>query len=185
VLNPDSGRAFFGRALAHRRKGDLVAALADATTVIDRNPKSDSAFNLRASIRYQLGEFAAALADHLAAVEIDPDDPATLNHVAWVRATCPQDDLRDGSAALRDALRACELTNNEAPGYVDTLAAAYAELGRFEDAVKWQQKAVELAPEASKPEYETRLALYRDAKPFRDTIEVPATEPKGETESRS
>jgi hypothetical protein len=93
--------------------------------------------------------------------------------VAWVRATCPQDDLRDGSAALRDALRACELTDHAAPGYVDTLAAAYAELGRFEDAVKWQQKAAELAPEGSKPEYEARLAQYRENKPFRDVIDAP------------
>jgi tetratricopeptide (TPR) repeat protein len=144
--------------------------------VIERNPKSDSAYNLRASIRYQMGDFASALADHLKAFEIDPDDAATLNHIAWVRAVCPRDDLRDGSAALRDALRACELTNHEAPGYVDTLAAAYAELGRFEDAVKWQQKAVELAPEAAKAEYETRLALYRENKPFRDEVELPAAE---------
>ena len=66
------------------------------------------------------------------------------------------------------------LTDHAAPGYVDTLAAAYAELGRFEDAVKWQQKAAELAPEASKPEYEARLALYREGKPFRDVIDAPA-----------
>jgi tetratricopeptide (TPR) repeat protein len=123
-----------------------------------------------------MGDFAAALADHLAAAEIDGDDAATLNHVAWVRATCTQDDLRDGSAALRDALRACELTDHAAPGYVDTLAAAYAELGRFEDAVKWQQKAVEIAPESAKAEYEARLALYRDGKPFRDVIELKAEE---------
>ena len=90
-----------------------------------------------------------------------------------MRATCPRDDLRDGSAAMRDALRACELTDHAAPGYVDTLAAAYAELGRFEDAVKWQQTAADLAPEASKPEYEARLARYRECQPYRDAVEAP------------
>ncbi len=53
--------------------------------------------------------------------------------------------------------------------YLDTLAAAYAEDGHFEEAVKWQEKALELmTTEEFKKEYEDRLALYRMGKPYRD-----------------
>ncbi len=174
-LKPESGRSYFARALANRRKRDLPAALADVSAAVERNPKSDSALNLRASIHYRLGDYRAALADHLAAHELDPDDAGTLNHLAWLRATCTLDEVRDGEAALRDATRACELTDYAAPGYLDTLAAAYAELGNFEDAVRWQEKAIKLVVADQRPEYETRLELYKAGKPYRDEAEKPAT----------
>jgi serine/threonine-protein kinase len=167
-LKPESGRAYFARALANRRKGDLSAALADVSLAIEKNPKSDTALNLRASVHYQMGDYRAALADHLTALELDPEDAATLNFLAWLRSTCPLDEIRDGSAALRDATRACELTDYAAPGYLDTLAAAHAEAGRFEDAIRWQEKAIKLVTPDQRPEYETRLALYRAEKPYRD-----------------
>jgi serine/threonine-protein kinase len=115
-----------------------------------------------------MGDYKAALADHLAALELDPDDAATLNFLAWLRATCPKEEMRDGTLALRDATRACELTEYAAPGYLDTLAAAHAELGRFEDAIRWQEKAVKMVAPDQRPEYEARLELYRAEKPYRD-----------------
>ena len=119
-----------------------------------------------------MGDFPAALADHLAAHEIDPDDAATLNHLAWLRATCPLDEVRDGAAAVRDATRACELTEYGTPGYLDTLAAAHAESGRFEDAVRWQEKAIKLVAGDHRADYEARLALYKAGKAYRDVEEV-------------
>jgi len=177
-VNPKSARAYYGRALARRRLGATRAALADATASLDRNARSVAALNLRAALRFRLADFGGALADHQAALELAPNDAATLNHVAWLRATCPQDDVRDGNEALQHARRACELTDHEEPGFVDTLAAAFAEVGRFEDAVKWQQKAVELVGDDAKGEYESRLTLYRDGQPFREAPpEVPPEEP--------
>jgi tetratricopeptide (TPR) repeat protein len=174
-LKPDNGRAYFARALAHRRRGDYPAALADASAAIEHNAKSDAGYNLRASIHYQMGQFAAALTDHQTAHEIDPEDAATLNHLAWLRATCPQADVRDAAAAIRDATRACELTDYAMPGYLDTLAAAYAEAGRFEDAVRWQGKAIKLVENERKADYESRLALYQAGQPFREVEEPPET----------
>ena len=132
------------------------------------HPRSESAFNLRASIHCQLGNYRASLEDHLAASAIDPDDAATLNFLAWLRATCPQDDVRDGAQALRDATRACELTDYALAGYLDTLAAAHAELGRFDEAVRWQEKAIKLVAPDHRGEYEERLAPYQSHKPYRD-----------------
>ena len=138
------------------------------TEAIDRDPETQSGYNLRASIHYQLADYRAALADHQKAAELDPDDAGTLNFIAWIRATCLLDELRDGPQALRDATRACELTEYKLPGYLDTLAAAHAEVGRFEDAVRWQEKAIKLVPPDQRPEYEERLKLYQEGKPYRD-----------------
>ena len=154
--------------MARRRQGELDGALADATAALDRDPELVNGYNLRASVHYQRGDFAAALADHLKAAELDPDDPGTLNFLAWLRATCPDDGLRDGAQAVRDATRACELTEYRLPGYLDTLAAAHAEAGRYEDAVRWQEKAVKLAAADGRAEYEGRLELYKLGRPYRD-----------------
>jgi tetratricopeptide (TPR) repeat protein len=119
-------------------------------------------------VHYALKNYAAALADHEQARSLDPEDPNTLNYLAWIRATCPDDSLRDGTRAVTDAVRACELTNHVFSGFLDTLAAAYAEAGRFEDAIKWQLRVIEMVPPDEKPEYEQRLAGYREGRPFRD-----------------
>jgi tetratricopeptide (TPR) repeat protein len=75
--------------------------------------------------------------------------------------------LRDGKFAVEIALKACEFTEWKNPAYLDTIAAAYAELGDFDVAVKWQTKAIELLPnEKEKEEYRTRLKLYQEKKPY-------------------
>ena len=128
--------------------------LADATRRSSASRSRPPAYNLRAAVQLPAGDYPAALADHLAARDLDPDDPATLNSLAWLRATCPLDELRDGPQAVADATRACELTGHAVPGFLDTLAAAYAEAGRFDDAVRWQEKAVGLVPADQRAEYD-------------------------------
>ena len=74
-----------------------------------------------------------------------PNDPLSLNSAAWFWASAGDKDYRDGKRAVALALRACELTKFSEPAYLDTAAAAYAELGEFTKAVKGQKRAVELA----------------------------------------
>jgi protein O-mannosyl-transferase len=106
------------------------------------------------------------------AVRLAPNDPKGLNNLAWLYATCPKAEFRDGAEAVRLASRACEITKQPEPEYLDTLAAAYAEAGRFNEAIKTTEEIRALA----ELDHDTRmtdmalqrLTLYKAGKPFRD-----------------
>jgi hypothetical protein len=100
---------------------------------------------------------------------LDPKDSAGFNSLGWLLSTCPGEALRDGRRALEAAQKACELTSWNKHGYVDTFAAALAETGAFDEAVKFQSQAMDLTDSAD-PEcvgMEQRLALYAKHMPYR------------------
>ena len=90
-----------------------------------------------------------------------------LNGYAWHWATHPAAAVRDGPKAIENAIKACELSNWQEPQYVDTLAAAYAEVGDFASAIEWQKKAIDLLTEEPRPrsDFEGRLKLYESGQP--------------------
>jgi tetratricopeptide (TPR) repeat protein len=106
--------------------------------------------------------------------ELDEDDTALagpLNARAWRQATYPVAELRNGPEAIEHATKACKLTNWQTPGYVDTLAAAYAEVGDFASAIEWQKKAITLLAEESRIRsgFEARLKRYELGQPARES----------------
>src|SRR5207253_1344886 len=86
-----------------------------------------------------------------------------------LRATCRDEQFRDGKSALEFAKKAVELDGGKTADAPAALAAAYAELGDFEQAVHWQTKALELIKqEKNKSQANDRLQLYRSGKPYRE-----------------
>jgi hypothetical protein len=83
-------------------------------------------------------------------------------------------ELRNGPEAIENATKACELTIWQIPTYVDTLAAAYAETGDFDSAIKWQKKAIDLLSEEQRPlhrpDFELRLKRYELGQPARQSF---------------
>jgi hypothetical protein len=95
--------------------------------------------------------------------------PGADNNLAWFYATCPDENYRDGEKAVSLALIACRNSKWKATFTIDTLGASYAEVGDFENAVKYQQMAVnkEKDPEVKKGMIE-RLELYKSGEPYRE-----------------
>jgi Flp pilus assembly protein TadD len=90
-----------------------------------------------------------------------------MNQVAWVLATSPDASVRNGAEAVKMATRAVELSGGREPDTLDTLAAAYAESGRWEQATETARRALALAREPLAKDIRARLALYENRQPFR------------------
>lgn len=103
-------------------------------------------------------------------VASNPKDDWSYNLLAWIKATCPDSSVRDGQEAVSAATKACELTNWRESGWIDTLAAAYAESGDFRRAVELQERAIRLgnAPESEQQAMQERLSLYKESNPYRE-----------------
>ncbi len=117
------------------------------------------------------GEYVTAITDFTEAIKLDPKSNAySYNAFAWIAATCSDERYRDGNVAVTNATKACELTAWKTWSYVATLAAAYAESSDFANAIKWQEKAIELATkEQDKQSGQERLELYFAGKPYRES----------------
>jgi nucleotide-binding universal stress UspA family protein len=102
---------------------------------------------------------------------LNPRDAGAYNSYAWLLATCPDDGVRNGPKAVELATKACELKNWQDPSCLETLGAACAEAGRFQEAVGWQKQALAFADFAREhgEEARRRLRLYQEGKPYRDT----------------
>ena len=117
------------------------------------------------------GKVDEAIIRFRAALQEAPDFVPGLNELAWILATAPGESLRNGAEAVRHATRACELTSFRDARIVDTLAAAYAEAGRFDEAVSTIDKAIKLAAEAGNEAdvnaFRARKQLYQAGKAYR------------------
>jgi len=93
----------------------------------------------------------------------------SLNGLAWLLATCDDPKVRNGADAVKFAEQAVEKTDRKNPMILDTLAAAYAEAGQFDQAVNAQKEAmVLLQDEEQKKDFATRLKLYESSTPYRE-----------------
>jgi protein O-mannosyl-transferase len=105
------------------------------------------------------------------AVDLRPDDPRLAGRLAWLLATAGDDRVRDGARAAQLAERAIRLMGRPDATALDTLAAAYAEVGRFDAAATAASQALALAragrQDALAGAIEARLALYRAHRKFR------------------
>ena len=120
------------------------------------------------------GGYVETFANYQAATSIDPCNARALDSFAWLLATCPDANFRDGAKAIGNSTKACKLTNWKNHKYLSTLAAAYAEAGDFDAATKWQKEAIDLLPEDKRTtlqhSYQWRLKLYQSRMPYHQSI---------------
>lgn len=167
---PDWAIAYNDRGAAWWSLRDSNRAIADVTEAIKRNPNSGQFYGNRGLYYFIEGKHAEAAADYAVAVKVDPNWQEALVKYSSFLATCPEAKYRDGSKAIEMAMKACELSGWSNPHYVRVLAAAQAEVGNFEEAIRRQEQALKLWAQAGVevPKDETeRLTLYRDGRPYR------------------
>lgn len=118
------------------------------------------------------GSVDGAITHFQRAMEISPGYSPPYNNLAWVLATHPNKSVRNGARAVDLAKRAADLSVDKDPLILDTLAAAYAEAGRFPEAVRTENQAIEAARARSKSSLvttlEAHLELYQANQPLMD-----------------
>ena len=166
-LNPKDALAYGVRGYAYAMQGELDHAINDYSDAIRFNPKDDKAYYSRGVAYEQKRQFKEAINDFGEAVRITAkSNPAYDNNTAWLLATCPVDSVRNGPKAVEAATKACELTEWKNSQYIDTLAAACAEEGAFEQAVKYQKRAISMELEKANNGMRQRLSLYEQHLPY-------------------
>jgi tetratricopeptide (TPR) repeat protein len=143
-------------------------AIADYSKSIECDPTYTEPWYMRGRAWEAKKEYAKAIADYEKAAELAGKQPHYANYhtaLALVLAACPDAKVRNGKNALTAAQKAYDLAKG--PNEMAVLAAAHAELGEFDKAIEWQTRAIDLAPAAQKEQYQRRLKLYQDAKPYR------------------
>ncbi len=120
----------------------------------------------RADLLADMGRYDEALADYAQSIDLDPEFAHAYRNGAWLLATCPDPRYRDGANAVCGAERALEFGYGERHVALDTLAAAQASAGQFEEAIHTLEEALKLAPHDARSAYRTRLQMYQAGKAY-------------------
>jgi tetratricopeptide (TPR) repeat protein len=174
-LEPNLANAFDGLGVIQCLRGKREDAKALFLEAISREPGTAAYHYNLAHALVRLGELGAAGVHYGVGLKLDPGWPEISNRRAWQLATAPDPQARNGPLAARLAEQACEATDSQRAKYLDTLAAAYAEAGRFDDAVRAARKAQSGTPEASAEAtaIRARLERYLRHQPFREVSAAP------------
>jgi Flp pilus assembly protein TadD len=173
-IEPDYIAAYNDRANAYGYKNDWTKAIADETEAIRLNPDFVEAHYTRGLFYERTGDYDKAAADLSEAVRLNQDFLDAYFKLAWLLATCPDVNVRNGEYAVQYALKACDLTQWKDDSMLSALAAAYAEAGRFDDAAKWQTKYLDSDYLKTNPSSDTldkarrRLSLYEQKMPYHE-----------------
>jgi tetratricopeptide (TPR) repeat protein len=171
-LDRDYLEAYSNLGLALLQTGRVEESLAQLQKALEIAPDYGPAqFNIATTL-LKLGRADESLAHLQKALTIDPNDAEAQNNMAWILATWPEARIRNGARAVELAERANELARGRNPVIGTTLAAAYAEIGRFADAIKTAEGALQLANSSGNrilaEEIRGQIALYQSGQPFRD-----------------
>jgi protein O-mannosyl-transferase len=171
-LRPENGPAHDNLAKALLQKGQVADAMVHYRKLLELQPENVEARNIWGTVLIQQGRIREAIEQWRDALSIQPENGNAASNLAWVFATCPEDSFRDGAQAVELAKRAQRLSAGKIPLVYRTLAAAYAENGRFAEAIETAQRGADLANTqenlALATELQNNIALYQARRPLRD-----------------
>ena len=158
--------ARLGLARACHLSGRWDEALEHFTAAAKLDPENPGILCSRGDLLADMGKYADAIASYALAIEVKPSFGHAYRNGAWLLATCPDEQFRDPENAILGAKQALETEYGERHVALDTLAAALASAGQFDEAVSTLEEAIELAPSAIRADYVARVKLYKTGQPF-------------------
>jgi tetratricopeptide (TPR) repeat protein len=176
-IDPYRWSAYYNRSLMYARQKNWAAALQDLNSTIHNKPSFFPASFARARINERLGNYNDSLRDLDIMVNLSArvgnyeEHAMALNNRAWIRAVSPDASVRNGQLAVADAKKACELTKWKVANCVGTLAAAHAEIGDFDSAIRYQEQAITLK-KAEPEETSKKMAKYHLKKERAEKISI-------------
>jgi tetratricopeptide (TPR) repeat protein len=165
-IDPDFEPAHTGRGRVCHMLGRLDEGLQHLDAAELLSPEDGMIATGRGDLLVDLGRYGQAKQAYERAISLEPQSPAAYRNLAWMQATCPQTEYRDGAAAVANVEKAAQLAGGSDDLTLDTKAAALAAAGRYEEAAKIQQEAIAAAPESDAAAYRERLALYQQGASF-------------------
>jgi len=167
-LDPKDAVGVMRRGLAFSRLERFQEALKDFDRAIEMNENNADAYAHRGDTYQKLAKWKEAADDFLRASDLDKNSAHAYQSAAWLMATCPDEHYREPDLAIQAAEHALAVAEKEEPWYLDTLAAAYASAGRYDEAMETLNKAIETASDGPERDLlQQRLELYRNHKPYR------------------
>ena len=167
-LQPGDAGYYNSRGHAEYRLGQLREALTDYDRAVQLDPNDASALLNRGDAYREQSMYGRAAADYRDAVRLNPKLGRAYLNTAWIMATCPESQYRDPDRGLAAAQKAIEIDGDKDYRYLDTLAAAQANAGKFDDAKATIARAISAAPEKVASKLQQRLSLYQNSKAYRE-----------------
>ena len=178
-IRPDGYFALYNLGLLLATRGEFTEAAPLLKKVVELNPSSANVYGKLGFAFAAQGRLDVAIVYYKEWVKNQPNEPMALNNLAWTLATASEAKLRDGNAAVFLAQKASDLTHDQQPPIVGTLAAAYAEAGHFSDAINTAERAIALARSAGMSNLAEKngqlLTLYRAGKAYHEPPIHPST----------
>lgn len=165
-LDPQDGEAYSSRGHAYFQSGQIAEAIDDYGEAIRLRPDDADSYVDRADAYCHQDAWGKAAADYRVAIRLNPSLPRAYQNAAWLMATCPDPRFRNPELALRAAQKAIKLSGEPDHQALDTLAAAQAVNGDFDQAHQTVAQAMHLAPEEKSSVLRGRLDLYEKKKTF-------------------
>ena len=166
-----------GRARSHVQR--LKEAAADFKKSLELSPDFPIARLAWSETAYRLGDVKTAIDQLDEYLKVKPDDLYAIDAKVWFLSTCADGKFRDGKMAVQLAEKECKTCQFQNYSALETLASADAEVGNFDDAVKWAEEALKLATPNVKQRIQSRIELYQSKRPLRFPVPKAETKPAG------
>jgi tetratricopeptide (TPR) repeat protein len=171
-LEPNYADAHYNLGTAFFQKGEIEAAISEWRKTLSTRPNDAEAHTSLGNGLVQMGLVREAMAHYEEALEIAPDSALALNNLAWILSASPDDKVRDGGKAVALAEQAVEYSGAKNAMFMRTLAAAYAEAGRFTEALQTAARALRITQAENNAAgihtLQDDIALLRANSPLRD-----------------